>query len=74
MSILILIVIANIAIAFMVFFYFKNKNHKIIKAHSDLIGYYNECIALHQQVSADRDNGLDRYSFIRYNLKESLLV
>lgn len=74
MSIPILIVIANIAIAFWVLFYFKNKNRKIIKTHSDLIGYYNECIALHQQVSAVRENGLDSYSFIWYNLKESLLV
>ncbi|MDL5514229.1 hypothetical protein QSE00_20610 [Arenibacter sp. M-2] len=73
MPISILIVLATLAIAFGVMLYFKNKNNALDNAHRDLVGYYQECIENHRVASAARENGLNSYSFITYNLKESLL-
>ncbi|MBU2906640.1 hypothetical protein KO529_17715 [Arenibacter algicola] len=73
MPISIFIVLATLAIAFGVMLYFKNKNNALDNAHRDLVGYYLECIEHHRVACAARENGLNSYSFISYNLKESLL-
>jgi len=73
MSVSILIVLSAMALALIARLYFYNRNNDLKKAHRELVGYYQECIALHRNAFAVREGGLDKYSFIRYNLKESLL-
>ncbi|MCM4163571.1 MULTISPECIES: hypothetical protein [unclassified Arenibacter] len=61
------------ALALIAWLYFNNRNNALKKAHRELVGYYQECIVLHRNAFAAREKRLKRYSFIRYNLRESLI-
>ena len=73
MPISIFIALSTLAITFSVISYFKNRNHALKNAHRDLVGYYLECIEHHGVAYSNRESGLNKYSFITYNLKDALL-
>lgn len=72
MAISILIVSITIAITLWLFFYvmLENKNSK--KKHKALLNYYDTQIEMHRFQINKRQNALHTYSFIHYNLEESL--
>lgn len=68
----IILTIISISIGVWVYFFLKNK--QIHQLHAQRILHLDEEYAVNKRQILIRENGLDSYGFLKYNLSEALII
>lgn len=74
MTISFIILLICFIIAILLFLYFKKENSKKIETHQIIVNRYLKRVEFYSLQIKKRENTLNTYDFISYNLKEALLV